>query len=141
MNGTMGKPDESTILDHAELPYHRGRAPNASCAHTERNAACGDWVRLELVLEADGRVQQAWFDGGGCLISQAAASILCQAVEGKTIGELRELTAQQVLDWLEIPLTPRRMQCGLLAFKVLKTMVYSLALTTGAESHEPRKEQ
>ena len=130
--------DESAILDHAESPYHRGRAPNASCAHTERNAACGDWVRLELVLEADGRVQQAWFDGGGCLISQAAASILCQAVEGKSIGELRELTAQQVLDWLEIPLTPLRMQCGLLTFKVLKTMVYSLALTTGAESHEPR---
>ncbi|TVS20451.1 MAG: hypothetical protein EA424_03915 [Planctomycetaceae bacterium] len=52
MNDTTGKPDESTILDHAESPYHRGRAPNASCAHSERNAACGDWVRLELVLEA-----------------------------------------------------------------------------------------
>jgi nitrogen fixation protein NifU and related proteins len=114
-----------SLLDHVESPYHRGRAPHASCAHTERNAACGDWVRLELVLEAGGRVQQAWFDGGGCLISQAA-SILCRAVEGKTIGQLRELTAQQMLDWLEIPLTPRRMQCGLLAFKVLKTMIYSL---------------
>ena len=96
MKGTTGKRDESTILDHVESTYHRGRAPNASCAHTERNAACGDWVRLELVLEAGKRVQQAWFDGGGCLISQAAASILCQAVEGKTIGELRELTAQQM---------------------------------------------
>ena len=36
---------ESAILDHAESPYHRGRTPNASCVHTERNAACGDWVR------------------------------------------------------------------------------------------------
>ena len=42
------------------------------------------------------------------MISQAAASILCQVVEGKTIGVLRELTAQQMLDLLEIPLTPRR---------------------------------
>ena len=75
-------------------------------------------MRLELVLDAGGRVQQAWFEGGGCLISQAAASILCRAVEGKTIGELRQLTAQQMLDWLETPLTPRRMQCGLLAFKL-----------------------
>lgn len=139
MNGTMGKPDESTILDHAESPYHRGRTPHASCAHTERNAACGDWVRLELVLEADGRVQEAWFDGGGCLISQAAASILCQAVEGKAIGELRELTAQQVLDWLEIPLTPRRMQCGLLAFKVLKTMVYGLDPAANLETRWRRE--
>jgi hypothetical protein len=39
-----------------------------------------------------------------------------------------------MLDWLEIPLTPRRMQCGLLAFKVLKTMVYSLGSATGPES-------
>jgi nitrogen fixation protein NifU and related proteins len=124
---------ESVILDHAQSPYHRGPAPNASCAHTERNAACGDWVRLELVLEAGGRVQQAWFDGGGCLISQAAA-ILCRAVEGKTIRELRDLTAQQVLDWLEIRLTPRRMQCGLLPFKVLKTLVYSLGSVSGPES-------
>jgi nitrogen fixation protein NifU and related proteins len=133
VNGRTDKPDESTILDHMESPYHRGRAPNASWARTERNAACGDWVRLELVLEADGRVQQAWFDGGGCLISQAAASIVCQAVEGKTIRELRELTAQQMLDLLEIPLTPRRTQCGLLAFKVLKAMVYSLGSATGPE--------
>ena len=133
--------DESAILDHAESPYHRGRAPNASCAHTERNAACGDWVRLELVLDAGGGVQQAWFDGGGCLISQAAASILCRAVEGKTIRELRELTAQQMLDLLEVPLTPRRMQCGLLAFKVLKTMVYSLGSATGPESRQPGEER
>jgi nitrogen fixation protein NifU and related proteins len=139
-NREKGVPDESAILHHAESPYHRGRAPHASCAHTERNAACGDWVRLELVLDADGRVQQSWFEGGGCLISQAAA-ILCRAVEGKAIGELWELTAQQMLDWLETPLTPRRMQCGLLPFKVLKTMVYSLCLTTGAESREPREEQ
>ncbi len=39
--------DESVMLDHAQSPYHRGRAPSGSCAHAERNAACGDWVRLE----------------------------------------------------------------------------------------------
>ena len=124
-----GVPDESAILDHAEAPYHRGHAANATCIHAERNPACGDWVRLELVLGPGERVTQAWFDGGGCVLSQAAASILCQAVEGKTIGELRDLTAQQMLQGLEIPLTPRRMQCGLLAFKVLKTIVYSLDST------------
>lgn len=129
MNGAMGVPDESRILDHAETPYHRGRAAKPTCAHAERNAACGDWVCLELVLDPGGRVQQAWFDGRGCIISQAAASILCESVEGKTIGELRDLTAQQMLQWLEISLTPRRMQCGLLPFKVLKTMVYSLDST------------
>jgi hypothetical protein len=47
VNGATRKPDEFTILDHVESPYHRGRAPNASCAHAQRNAACGDWVRLE----------------------------------------------------------------------------------------------
>ncbi len=125
--------DDSTILDHAETPYHRGHAANSSCAHAERNAACGDWVRLELVLDEAGCVTEAWFQGGGCLISQAAASILCQAIEGRTVDELRNLTARQVLQWLEIPLTARRMQCGLLAFKVLKTMIYALAPRSGPE--------
>ena len=41
--------DESAILDQAEAPYHRGRAPRPTCVHAERNAACGDCVRLELV--------------------------------------------------------------------------------------------
>ena len=127
MNGELpGMPDDSLILDHAESPYHRGRVANATCAHAERNPVCGDWVRLQLVIASQGRIDQAWFQAQGCLISRAAASILCQTIEGKGVRELRDFSAKRMLDLLQVRLTPGRLPCGLLAFRVLKGMIYSL---------------
>ncbi len=113
------------ILDHFESPYHKGHLPCPSCAHSERNPICGDQLTLELQI-ADGRVKEAFFDGKGCAISQAAASILCENIEGRTVEELRTMAAKEMLDLLQVPLTPSRQKCGLLGFKVLKTMLYSL---------------
>lgn len=113
------------ILDENECPYHRGHLDDSTIAHEDDNPLCGDRVRMELRVE-DGRVAEAWFDGHGCTISQAAASFLTREVEGKTLAELRELPAQRVLDLLKVRLTASRQKCGLLCFKVLKTMIYSL---------------
>jgi hypothetical protein len=49
-NREKGVLDESAILDHAETQYHRGRAPRVTWAHAQRNATCGEWERLSLVL-------------------------------------------------------------------------------------------
>jgi nitrogen fixation NifU-like protein len=114
------------ILDHYESPYHKGHLEHPTCAHCERNPLCGDVVRLELMIDDDGTIAEAYFNGKGCAISQAAASILCEAIEGKSIDEVRRLEAAQMLDLLKVPLTPVRQRCGLLGFKTLKTMVYSL---------------
>ena len=79
-----------------------------------------------MKLDDSGKVQQAFFNGKGCAISQAAASILCQHVEGKSLDELRGFQAPEMLQLLKVPLTATRQRCGLLGFKVLKTMMYSL---------------
>lgn len=113
------------ILDHFESPYHRGALPCATCTHADRNPICGDQLELQLRL-ADGKVAEAWFTGRGCAISQAAASILCQHVEGKTLEELQQFQAKEMLDLIGVRLTASRQKCGLLSFKVLKTMLYSL---------------
>lgn len=113
------------VLDHFESPYHKGHLPCPTCTHSERNPICGDQLTLELQI-ADGKVQQAFFDGKGCAISQAAASMLCEHVEGRPVAELRDMPAKAMLDILKVPLTPSRQKCGLLGFKVLKTMLYSL---------------
>jgi len=115
------------ILDHYESPYHRGQLESASCAQEEFNPLCGDRVRLQLAIDTENRVSQAWFDGEGCAISQAAASIVCEHVEGKTVDEICEIDAQYVLDLLQVQLTATRQRCGLLCFKALKTLVYSHA--------------
>ena len=115
------------ILRHFGEPYHRGRVPNPTIVHEEENPLCGDRVHLELLLDENQRIREAWFDGHGCAISQAAASILVRQVEGRTISELSAFQASQMLLLLGVRLTASRQKCGLLAFKVLETMLRTLA--------------
>lgn len=114
------------ILDHFESPYHKGHIACPTCTHSDRNPICGDQVTIEIEVDDQQRVRQAYFDGKGCAISQAAASILCESIEGKTLDELREFQAKDMLDLLKVRLTASRQKCGLLSFKVLKTMLYTL---------------
>ena len=107
------------ILAHFEQPYHQGERPNLGCVQNARNPACGDEVRLQLSMDADGRIAEAWFTGCGCIVSQAAASILCRHVEGRTTFELGMLTPEEVLALLRVPLTPGRRRCALLPYECL----------------------
>ena len=125
MTDRFDDPYDDHILDHFESPYHKGHLPCPSCTHSERNPICGDQLTLELQIE-DGRVKEAFFDGKGCAISQAAASMLCEHVEGRPVDELRQMPAKEMLDIIGVQLTASRQKCGLLGFKVLKTMLYSL---------------
>jgi len=60
------------------------------------------------------------------MVTQAAASILCQYIEGKTVVEIQDFQAETMLSLLRVPLTANRQRCALLGFKALKTIVYSL---------------
>ena len=72
------------------------------------------------------KLQEVGFEARGCIISQAAASILCEFAEGKSVADLRQFTPAEMLELLKIPLTPGRVQCGLLAFTALRTLLYSM---------------
>jgi nitrogen fixation NifU-like protein len=113
------------ILDNYESPYHRGHIEKPTIAHEDSNPLCGDEVHLELLVE-NNKVKEAWFDGHGCAVSQAAASILTHEIEGKSLEELKAFQAPQMLDLLKVRLTASRQKCGLLCFKILKTMIYTL---------------
>ncbi len=126
MSGTQDDLYDDHILDHFESPYHKGHLPQPTCSHSDRNPICGDQITVELLVDEHDVVKEAFFDGKGCAISQASASILCEAIEGKTLQELRDFQAQNMLDLLKVRLTASRQKCGLLGFKVLKTMLYTL---------------
>jgi nitrogen fixation NifU-like protein len=117
--------DDSDFLAHFEFPYHRGRLTEPSISQHLRNAVCGDWVNLEVRLTDGDRVEVVYFEGQGCIVSQSAASILCQRVEGITLRELADLGPMDMLSWIDIPLLARRQQCALLAFRALKMIAYS----------------
>lgn len=112
------------VLDHYEDPYNRGSCEGASHAHEDKNPLCGDVVRVELRLD-DGKVRQAWFDGEGCVISQASASMLMEAVEGKSVDEVKEMGAEDMLELFGARLTPNRQKCCLLSWRVLQSALHS----------------
>jgi nitrogen fixation NifU-like protein len=114
------------ILDNYESPYHKGHLEQPTIAHEDENPLCGDFVHLELLVDNSNKVKEARFDGHGCAISQAAASILTREIEGKSLEELKGFQAPQMLKLLQVPLTASRQKCGLLCFKILKTMIYTL---------------
>ena len=77
------------ILDHFKNSSHRGQVSGAQIKVTGNNPLCGDELVFSLKLDG-GRVEKARFDAKGCAISQAAASMLSQQVEGKTLDEIRQ---------------------------------------------------
>ena len=113
------------ILEHYEDPYHRGRCPRATHAHEDDNPLCGDFIHVELHIDPQGVVREAYFDGEGCCISQAAASMLMEAVEGKTVEEVEQFRAEDMLRLFGVRLTPNRQKCCLLSWKVLQQALYS----------------
>jgi nitrogen fixation NifU-like protein len=88
-----------------------------------------------LQIGDDGKIQQAWFDGDGCCISQASASMLIEKMDGQTIDDVRQFTAEQMLELFGARLTPNRQKCCLLPWRVLQTAVYS---SLGDDEQEDR---
>jgi nitrogen fixation NifU-like protein len=112
------------VMDHYEDPYHRGQCSACTHAQEGKNPLCGDRVRLELQLDHD-QVKQAWFEGEGCCISQAAASMLCEKIEGKPLEEVKQFSATDMLDLFGARLTPNRQKCCLLSWRVLQQAMHS----------------
>ena len=113
------------ILDHYEDPFHRGHLPQPTHIHEDKNPLCGDVVRIELVLDDEGKIRDLYFDGEGCVISQASASMLLEAMEGKTVDDVKRFSAEQMLELYGPRLTPNRQKCCLLSWKVLQAAVHS----------------
>ena len=78
------------ILDHYKNPRNRGRLPEPDIATQGSNPLCGDEIELSLIVR-DGRVTDVAFQGKGCSISQASASMMTEGIKGKTILEVRAL--------------------------------------------------
>jgi nitrogen fixation NifU-like protein len=113
------------ILDHYEDPFHRGHLSAATHAHEGKNPLCGDVVRIELALDDDGKIENLYFDGQGCVISQASASMLLEQMYGKTVDDVKDFSAEDMLNLYGPRLTPNRQKCCLLSWKVLQEALHS----------------
>jgi nitrogen fixation protein NifU and related proteins len=78
------------ILDHNKSPRHFGRLDPADSGADGHNPLCGDRLHVSLKLEGD-RVADLRFEGKGCAISVASASLMCEAVKAKSRAEIQKL--------------------------------------------------
>jgi len=83
---------QSVILDHYKKPRNYGRPPGADREAEGVNPLCGDHVHVYARVEDD-RITEVGFEGSGCAISTAAASLMTQIVKGRTTAEVAEIFA------------------------------------------------
>lgn len=118
------------ILDHYKHPRNFGPLENPDISHQEDNPLCGDVITIQLKLK-DGSVEAARFQGRGCAISQASASILTEMLQGKSLKEVQGFGKAAILEALGIEVNPGRIKCALLSVKTLQLGLAEKALAEG----------
>ncbi|MGD0588026.1 MAG: iron-sulfur cluster assembly scaffold protein [Thermoplasmata archaeon] len=111
---------QEVILQHYRTPKNFGPLPEADRIGEESNPLCGDHITLRLKVDpATQKISEVRFQGDGCAISVASTSMLTEKVEGLTLEQAGQLTRDDVLQLLGIPLSPVRVKCALTGFAAL----------------------
>ena len=84
---------KEVILDHYRTPRNKRELPGAGLSCSRNNPLCGDEVTIQATLDG-GEVSEITFQGQGCSISQASASMLTEAVEGQSVDRARTLATE-----------------------------------------------
>ena len=149
MDDTLRELYQEVILDHSRHPRHFGPLASANHMGEGHNPLCGDRLTVYLRVE-DGVIRDAAFQGSGCAISKASASLMTESVKGKTVAE-----AQALFDRFHRMITrpddappedvgklavftgvrqfPVRVKCATLAWHTLRAAVESSAETVSTE--------
>jgi nitrogen fixation NifU-like protein len=120
------------VLDHYKNPHNFGTLDPADYTAEDSNPLCGDQIRMDLRVE-DGTVTDVKFTGRGCAVSVASASILTDMVMGRPLDEVREISKEDLLDEIGIPVSPARMKCATLGLTVLNMSLALKEAHSGAD--------
>ena len=116
-------PYQAQILDHYKHPHNRGTLDPATHRARVANPLCGDEIYLTMRVGESDLIEDVRFDGEGCAISMASASLLTDHLKGKSLSEAAAMDRAAVLESLGVPLSSVREQCALLALKALQAAV------------------
>jgi nitrogen fixation NifU-like protein len=122
---------QEVILDHNRRPHNFRVIDGATARQEGYNPLCGDRLTLYLTLEGE-MIKDAAFQGQGCAISKASASLMTDAIKGKTVAQARDLfehfhTLQEDMGKLSVLAGvrefPTRIKCASLAWHTMKAAV------------------
>jgi len=142
---------KEVILDHYKNPRNKREMPDAPLTCSKNNPLCGDEITV-YVNEEDGKVLEVSFVGQGCSISQSSASMMTEAVSGKTVEEVETLAADvramlagdlepdedafgELVALKGVVKYPIRVKCAVLAWDVLQEALASGGAAGGASAH------
>ena len=111
---------QEIILEHNRKPRNFREMPDANRRVEGHNPLCGDQVTLWLRLDGE-RVADASFQGLGCAISKASASMMTAAVKGKTVAEALEIKNTDIVKELALP--PVKIHCSVLAEDAIRAAI------------------
>lgn len=114
------------LLDHYKDPRNFGHLDHPDITHEEGNPSCGDQIRIEIKLSGD-VIEEIRFNGKGCAVSQASASMLTEELKGKSLDSVKRMSKDQMLDLIGIEVNPMRLKCALLALKATKIGAFGVA--------------
>jgi len=140
---------QQVILDHNKRPRNRGKLPTANRVAHGDNPTCGDQCSVYLQLDGE-RIAGISFDGSGCAISQASASLMTTQVKGKTAAEVQALyknfheivttghSPEEMSDlaaFAGVHAFPARIKCATLGWHATLEALKSDPMPTTTESH------
>jgi nitrogen fixation NifU-like protein len=112
------------LLDHYQHPRNNGALDDADVTMPGGNPGCGDIVTIYLKVNASGdHIEKVTFEGEGCTISQAAASILTEMVDSKPFAEIDEMDFNDMINHLGREVVNTRPRCATLALGTLKAAI------------------
>ena len=145
---------KEVILDHYKNPRNKREMPDAELSCSKNNPLCGDEISV-FVHQENGKLAAVSFTGAGCSISQSSASMMTEAVEGKTLDEARDMAAEfrgmmagevepdeqgfgDLVALKGVVKYPIRIKCAVLAWEVLQEALEgAVGEATGAAAHGP----
>jgi nitrogen fixation NifU-like protein len=108
------------ILDHHDNPRNKHALSPADIEASGGNPGCGDIVVMYANLDENDRIVDVGFQGEGCTISQAAASMLTEDLVGRNLREVREMSYEDVIEEMGKDIVSTRTRCATLALTVMK---------------------
>ena len=115
---------QEELMDHFKYPRNRKKLKNPDFKSGQFNPSCGDKIYIEGQIEIDSKtgnqiILNLGFEGSGCVISQAAASMLTEKCKGQNIDKVLKITKDDIIKMIGLQLGPVRLKCALLCLQAL----------------------